>query len=534
MSGDFPVTSTPSAQGVAGTLLVGGESITQICLSDYPIYPGPGKSATLLNQLGQRHDILQASASLGVSNIIGNSFTGWMTALSQGRVRFVKNAGLTGTSIATSLASFSNPASNEYCAGITPAPAIWMWQGAGGDDSYAGGTAPVITGLQAMYRRCMATWPNSLGIIWTQTTSTPNNDSTRRPVNDAIKDFARRNPVMLLDVEKLMINGYTGITASDGFVTITIANPGVFTFTAQTSGGSAVAHGLQPGDQISFFTTGALPTGLVAGTVYWVLSTPTSSTFQVSTTPGGAAVVTTGTQSGNQTAISPRQNSTDALHQRSNGAYRIAKMALELCGDHLANESDMINDYVNDVRITAANGGWAADATMLGTLGTGNTATNWSTTGGAGFTTALIPREDNYGNWQRVSQPAGQATPTQFGVYRNIPVVYPAGAIIQIECEVRWPFGDLVGTTDLALVLLTNLGGGGTGCQASFLTSSGQVPGTGTYETPVPGEKWVMRTVPIVVPTGTALVAGSSFVEMVATAVSGTMDVGRFSIIRLA
>lgn len=76
-------------------------------------------------------------------------------------------------------------------------------------------------------------------------------------------------------------------------VTITIANPGVVTWNA---------HGLSNDDVVKFSTTGALPTGLVAGTTYYVRSAA-ANTFQVSATEGGASINTTGVQSGVQTAI---------------------------------------------------------------------------------------------------------------------------------------------------------------------------------------------------------------------------------------
>lgn len=75
-------------------------------------------------------------------------------------------------------------------------------------------------------------------------------------------------------------------------VTITIASPAVVTWTA---------HGLSNGQAVRFTTTGALPTGLAAATVYFVVSAATN-TFQVAATPGGAAINTSGTQSGVHTA----------------------------------------------------------------------------------------------------------------------------------------------------------------------------------------------------------------------------------------
>jgi hypothetical protein len=77
--------------------------------------------------------------------------------------------------------------------------------------------------------------------------------------------------------------------------TITIATPGVV---AQN------AHGKAAGDPVAFTTTGALPTGLTAGTTYYVLN-PATNTYQLAATPGGAAIATSGTQSGTHTAHRP-------------------------------------------------------------------------------------------------------------------------------------------------------------------------------------------------------------------------------------
>lgn len=80
---------------------------------------------------------------------------------------------------------------------------------------------------------------------------------------------------------------------STGTATVTIASPGVVTSTA---------HGLKAGSKVSFETTGALPTGITAGTVYYVISAGlTADAFQFSTSAGGAAVDTSGSQSGTHT-----------------------------------------------------------------------------------------------------------------------------------------------------------------------------------------------------------------------------------------
>lgn len=92
--------------------------------------------------------------------------------------------------------------------------------------------------------------------------------------------------------------------------TVTIAAPGVVT---------KATHGFVGGEKLRLFTTGALPTGLVVATDYFVLYV-SANTFNLSLTFGGAAITTTGTQSGTQTygrvlaeKRYPRQSAEDFL-----------------------------------------------------------------------------------------------------------------------------------------------------------------------------------------------------------------------------
>lgn len=83
-------------------------------------------------------------------------------------------------------------------------------------------------------------------------------------------------------------------------ITVTIATPGVVTFTS---------HQLANGDPIKFTTTGALPTGITAGTVYYVRQID-ANTFHLYDTAANAIdtgsttgrVATSGSQSGTHTA----------------------------------------------------------------------------------------------------------------------------------------------------------------------------------------------------------------------------------------
>lgn len=76
-------------------------------------------------------------------------------------------------------------------------------------------------------------------------------------------------------------------------VTITIASPAVFTI---------ANNGYIAGQIVQFSNSGGnLPTGLTAGTNYFVVPI-TTSTFSVSATPGGALVNTSATQAGVQSS----------------------------------------------------------------------------------------------------------------------------------------------------------------------------------------------------------------------------------------
>jgi hypothetical protein len=71
---------------------------------------------------------------------------------------------------------------------------------------------------------------------------------------------------------------------------MTIASPCVVTLNA---------HGYAAGDPIKFGTTGALPTGVNTTDFFYVIASGlTANTFRFSTSPGGAARNTSGSQSG--------------------------------------------------------------------------------------------------------------------------------------------------------------------------------------------------------------------------------------------
>jgi hypothetical protein len=83
----------------------------------------------------------------------------------------------------------------------------------------------------------------------------------------------------------------SGSVAPSVTCTMTIATPGVITVTG---------HGFANGMIVVFSTDGALPTGIVAGTQYFVKNA-TANTFEVATTPTATSRPTSGSQSGTHT-----------------------------------------------------------------------------------------------------------------------------------------------------------------------------------------------------------------------------------------
>lgn len=87
------------------------------------------------------------------------------------------------------------------------------------------------------------------------------------------------------------------ISPTVGVFTVTIAAPAVVSLTA---------HGFQTGDQVYLTTTGALPTGLAANTLYYTVRIDANS-FNLSTTRAnayaGTKITTTGSQSGVHTVF---------------------------------------------------------------------------------------------------------------------------------------------------------------------------------------------------------------------------------------
>lgn len=116
-------------------------------------------------------------------------------------------------------------------------------------------------------------------------------DSTNHAVNQVYDVFVWN------DAGTIKVGTGPAWTAS-ATITVTIASPGVVSWTG---------HGLAIGDVVYFSTTGALPTGITAGTAYYVsASSFGANSFRLSSSAAnamsGTNINTTGSQSGTHTA----------------------------------------------------------------------------------------------------------------------------------------------------------------------------------------------------------------------------------------
>lgn len=118
-------------------------------------------------------------------------------------------------------------------------------------------------------------------------------------------------------VGELKTSGLCPGSGTTATVTITIAAPGVVTWTA---------HGLTGACPVVFTTSGSLPTGITSGTTYYVVpSSITTNTFQIATTVAnalaGTSITTSGSQSGTQTG-------TDGVSLSTTTAATVTGLAL--------------------------------------------------------------------------------------------------------------------------------------------------------------------------------------------------------------
>lgn len=150
----------------------------------------------------------------------------------------------------------------------------------------------------------------------------------------------------------------TGVTAGTSITALGTGVGGVGTYTVSASqtvssttitavstpGIVTVATAPSNGNIVSFTTTGTLPTGITAGTNYYVINR-TSTTFQIATTSGGTAINFGGTQTGTHTAtwfelVNTTGTSTLPITETTSKLYfkykNQSRMSIDLGGNTIA------------------------------------------------------------------------------------------------------------------------------------------------------------------------------------------------------
>lgn len=146
----------------------------------------------------------------------------------------------------------------------------------------------------------MAIGSNTKGVYFLQDGSTPAIGAGQLNIATAGLAIDRTNSILY---------AHNGIAATHQYYlydySLTPNNPGQTVTTPVASPGivNATAHGFNAGDQVQFQVSGgSLPTGLVAGTTYFVSAAGlTANAFEVSATTGGAAINFTVSSTGTQT-----------------------------------------------------------------------------------------------------------------------------------------------------------------------------------------------------------------------------------------
>lgn len=129
------------------------------------------------------------------------------------------------------------------------------------------------------------------------------------------------------------------VAATFSGVTITIASPAVITSTA---------HGLTAGTPIRFYTTEQLPDGITEGQIYYVIAAGlTTDAFEISATLAGAAVNTSGSQSGIQSAQSLTVTNAQGISFTASPSYGTVAATITDANNNFLNAGFAAGDTLN-------------------------------------------------------------------------------------------------------------------------------------------------------------------------------------------
>ena len=192
-----------------------------------------------------------------------------------------------------------------------PTESFYSWGGTNGSivegSTYLQGGVPISL-IPNLAKRCNShVWINIPHVFGT-------------PKTAKVTAITQANPPVVTSANHPFVNGdqvipyfFSGLTQA-ATVTLTIASPCVVTWTA---------HPLQANNAI-VITGGTLPTGLTIGNAVYVKDVLSVDTVTVSATPGGAAINTTGSQSGTHTGTTGIENNTFTVANATTDTFELA------------------------------------------------------------------------------------------------------------------------------------------------------------------------------------------------------------------
>lgn len=136
-------------------------------------------------------------------------------------------------------------------------------------------------------------------------------------------------------------------------------------------------HGLVVGDAVHFSNSGgALPTPLEAETAYWVITTPASDTFTISTSKGGSVLDITGTGTGTHTWTQVKSR----ISVVSNGSVGVPSQVNIICDQVDTAQLTADTDYNYELALVDDD-----DGNRIKTITRGTFRTDGSPTGDIGL-----------------------------------------------------------------------------------------------------------------------------------------------------
>lgn len=287
---------TPSSIGLVGSL--GAVS----AVSAATVTPAYGQSPTAKNLLvawvAANANAVIATASAGWSIIVGDNTANGSIAIAYKNPAAGGDAAPTftcagATIMRAMLGEYSGCDTGAFDTAASAAAATSPLVIAGGQDSYAGGQLWIAGAFWKQTGAAAATLGRSYNNGGGGGSSTDVNDAAT--VGATHYDFASTLTTGNLSLDQVTFTNNQTLSGEVG-VQASFRAAGLFHLTG---------HGFVTGDKLFLTTTGALPTGLTANTIYYVIGNDANSFWLATTLANaiaGTKIATSGTQSGVHTA----------------------------------------------------------------------------------------------------------------------------------------------------------------------------------------------------------------------------------------